>query len=530
MNLRSSEPFRSLSVVIIDDDEDHLVVVHDALERAFAGEQIKLTISSFTHPAVGLAELPDHERQVILLDYQFPGSTGLDWIPDFMRVSSAPIIILTSSGDEHIAAEAFREGASDYVVKSDIIESPSMLRRVVRESLRKHTLEQTNRELARELKRANAELSQKNERLTELTDTAHRFVENVAHEFRTPLTVIREFASIINDGIGGEVTPKQQEYLAHIVGSAGDLAELVNDFLNCSRLRSNLIRVQRERIAVEELISPIWPILQARAASKPARLTRTIPQGTPAVFADPDKAQRAIINLVINAIKYSTPDDEIHLEIAQDGPHLIRILVRDQGPGLPPESVQHLFERFRQGEPTSGHLADGFGLGLSIVKEMAAINLGQVDIESTIGEGSTFSFTLPRANTRSIIDAFIRRAKSHPESRQVTVLSALACEAHPIDELTRELSEVAMPFDLTLPAPDRHHAMVLGITNDAAQYRARVEQAINEKRAAHGNPDDQISIELQGHWSPDHALEALQDLLEVHNETEETDATVSTHR
>ena len=87
-----------------------------------------------------------------------------------------------------------------------------------------------------------------------------------------------------------------------------------------------------------------------------------------------------------------------------------------------------------------------------------------------------------------------------------------------------------MPFDLTLPAPDRHHVMLLGMTNDAAQYRARVEQAINEKRAAHGNTDDQISIELQGHWSPDHALDALQDLLEVHTETEETDATVSTHR
>ncbi|MCR9075353.1 MAG: hybrid sensor histidine kinase/response regulator [bacterium] len=530
MNLRSSEPYRSLSIVLIDDDEDHLVVIREAMERTFAGEQLKLTFTCFTHPAVGLAELPDHDRQVILLDYQFPGSTGIDWIPDFMRASTSPIIILTSSGDEHIAAEAFREGASDYVVKSDIIEKPSMLRRVVRESLRKNTLERTNRDLARELKRANAELSQKNERLTELTDTAHRFVENVAHEFRTPLTVIKEFASIISDGIGGEVTPKQQEHLAHIMGSAGDLAELVNDFLNCSRLRSNLIRVHRERVSIEEMISSVWPILQTRAAAKPANLEYAIQPDLPKIFADPDKAQRALINLVINAIKYSDAESEIRVSAALEEGDMIRISVQDRGPGLPPDSVQHLFERFQQGEPVSGQLADGFGLGLSIVKEMVAINLGQVGIESTVGQGSVFSFTLPIADTSSIIGAFVQRAQNAPEPRQVTVLSAEASRRCPIGKLVSSLSDVSLPFDLCLSAPGGSNAFLLGQTNDAQQYRDRVEQAINERNGSDTHHTGPIQVGLVGHWPPDHAQEALAELFDTREETEEIDAQISTHR
>ena len=527
--MKSSEPYRSLSVVLIDDDEDHLVVIRNALERAFHGEQIKLTVTSFTHPAVGLAELPDDERQVILLDYQFPGSTGLDWIPDFMRVSTSPIIILTSSGDEHIAAEAFREGASDYVVKSDIIEMPAMLRRVVRESLRKHTLEKTNRDLARDLKRANAELSQKNERLTELTDTAHRFVENVAHEFRTPLTVIREFASIISDGIGGEVTLQQQEHLSHIIASASDLAELVNDFLNCSRLRSNLIRVHRERIRIDEIISTAWPILQTRASARPARLNYTIQPGMPPVFADPDKVQRAIINLVINAIKFSEADSEINLRVTQESPHEIRVSVQDHGPGLPPESVQHLFERFKQGAPTSGHLADGFGLGLSIVKEMVAINLGQVEIESTLGEGSTFAFTIPLADKQSIINAFVNRSIERSESHHITALTVPASPRYPLDKLLSDLTEVAMPFDLSMSSPDKNQAYLLGQASDAMQYRDRVNKALNEKINAGGNNNDPIEVGLIGHWSPSQAMEALTDLFEAHGDTEETHAQISSH-
>ncbi len=226
-----------LSIIIVDDNVDHLNLMSATLDLAFSSDSVELSILKYDNPANALAELADIPNQVILIDYQFAGSTGLDWLSDFIKADVGPVILVTSSGDETVAAKAFRHGAADYIVKSNAFKNPEVLHRSIKEALRKSGLEQINHDLSNRLKLANRELNSKNRKLTELTDTAHRFVEDVAHEFRTPLTVIKEFASIIADGLGGEVTEKQAQYLNHITGSASDLAGLIDDFLNSSRLR-----------------------------------------------------------------------------------------------------------------------------------------------------------------------------------------------------------------------------------------------------------------------------------------------------
>lgn len=210
----------SLSIVLIDDDDEHRDLLSRAITSAFAGDSRDVTVCAFRDPEQGLAELPADEQTVILIDYSLDGTTGTEWLADFVRVQAGPVILITSHGDETIARQAFQHGAADYLIKPDVMISPDTLRRSVSEALRRFRLESTNRTLATRLKRTNAELERKNERLAELTSIAHRFVDDVAHEFRTPLAVIKEFASILSDGIGGEVTTDQRSYLDFISTSA----------------------------------------------------------------------------------------------------------------------------------------------------------------------------------------------------------------------------------------------------------------------------------------------------------------------
>jgi len=293
-----------VQVILIDDDPDHL----DLIELALIGKSDSIddfNVVTFLDPAEALTHLPAQGPAIIICDYSMPGSSGLDWLPDFLRQNIGPMILLTGQGDERIAAQAFRAGASDYLVKSVVIENPEILHQSIWQALRRYSLKQRNEELSRQLKIANGELEQQNTALTELTETAHRFVNDVAHEFRTPLTVIKEFASIMADGLGGEITEKQTEFLGHIIASSRDLAHLIDDFLDSSKLKARSLRVDRQRHSVTDILDAVRPMLRCRAASRRIQITEDIDPECLEVFADAEKAGRVLINLTVNAIKFA---------------------------------------------------------------------------------------------------------------------------------------------------------------------------------------------------------------------------------
>ena len=169
--------------VIIDDDADHRLL----LERMLSTPESYMStgggprrIRSFARPAEAVADFPDEGPVVVLCDYLMPGcgvqtktaadGDGLDWLPDFARFDLGPVIVLSSHGDEKIAARAFHAGASDYLTKSAVFKNPQLLHHAVRDGLRRHRLDVNNRRLSEELRRTNADLETKNKRLTELTD------------------------------------------------------------------------------------------------------------------------------------------------------------------------------------------------------------------------------------------------------------------------------------------------------------------------------------------------------------------------
>lgn len=256
---------------------------------------------------------------------------------------------------------------------------------------------------------ANQLLTSTNQRLSTMYETAHHFVDNVAHEFRTPLTVIKEFASIMGEGVVGELNAEQSDYLRVICARVDDLNGLVNDMLDLSRLEAGLIGVSRRECAIQDIVGRVESILERRAKASNVDFAVEIEAGLPALFCDPEKIGRVLINLGINAFKYGGEKGGVRLWARRSAnPRESVIGVTDRGPGIPAEKLEMIFERLKQ----AGGLRDtakGFGLGLSIVRELADLNLGEIAVESAVGEGTSFSLTLPVFDPPAIVARYIAK-------------------------------------------------------------------------------------------------------------------------
>lgn len=378
----------------------------------------------------------------------------------------------------------------------------------------RRTLIELNEDLERkvaqqteELRVANLELERKNQTLAQLTDTALRFTDDVAHEFRTPLTVVMEFASIIADGLGGAVTAKQAEFLQFIIDASKDLATLVDDFLDSSKLRAHRLRVDRRSHSVQELLDSVWPLIEARAASKKVVLARKIDADVPAVFADLEKARRTIVNLVVNAIKFSKPSSTVTVAAHQADEISVQISITDQGPGLPPEELATLFERFKQAGEGRRSSAKGFGLGLNIVRDLVALNLGTINVQSAAGRGSTFSFTLPIDRPHAILDCYLNGIRRRAPETSVSVLRVNR-DAPSADEgkLRSFLASATYPGDIALGCLDGRSLILVGETIESDRWRERLLRYDQEERQSHGKDvPAALRAERIGTWPLDDA-------------------------
>lgn len=273
-------------------------------------------------------------------------------------------------------------------------------------------LEETYRsvtQLTNDLFQANELLRTNNRKLSDLYDTAHQFVDNVSHEFRTPLTVIREFASIMQDGLAGDVSDEQREYLGIIVNRADDLNLIVNDMLDISRLEAGLLGVSRKECRIGDIVEHIRTTLERRAAAGSVNLTIAIDDTLPTVYCDADKIRQVIINLVVNACKFSNEGGGVTLWAHDDLIHSQVVMgVTDKGSGIDPEHARAIFERFKQVGGNIRASTKGFGLGLNIAKELVQLNFGDIGVESELGKGSTFTFTIPTFDPPEILKRLLK--------------------------------------------------------------------------------------------------------------------------
>lgn len=223
------------------------------------------------------------------------------------------------------------------------------------------------------------------------------FISMLSHEIRTPLTSVRESVNMIGEEVMGPISGRQRKFLEIASSEIGRICDLLNHLMQASRLEPGTLKIQTKSLEPYSLVSTSVDSLKPAAETKQINLKTLIPDGLPYVIGDAKQIQQVILNLLSNAIKFSEPQCDVIVSVEQDAePNMLRFSVMDDGPGILEEEQGLLFNKYYRAQNVREHM-DGVGLGLSISKNIVEAHGGAIWVESQYGQGSTFSFTLPRA-------------------------------------------------------------------------------------------------------------------------------------
>lgn len=226
-----------------------------------------------------------------------------------------------------------------------------------------------------------------------------RFLSDASHEIRTPLTAIGGFAAAIADGTA-ETEAERMQSASRIVREVGRLSRLVDDLLDLSRIESGAVKLDLEEVDLPALIRGTLEGLESETRDRGIAVEFDLPGELPKVRADPDRIYQVLVNLVSNALRFNREGGKIAIA-ARPTDGFVRVEVRDTGSGIAADQIPYIWERFHRADSSRDRRAGGTGLGLAIVRSIVEAHGGQVSAESVVGEGSTFSFTVPVTDGRS---------------------------------------------------------------------------------------------------------------------------------
>lgn len=363
MRKRTGHTPSPYTILVVDDQTDTLESVRLLLERE--GHRV-LTAASGAH---ALDILGREKIHLALVDYLMPRMRGDDLVLRIREIDpTIQVILQTGYAGERPPREMLRR--LDIHGYHDKAEGPEKLLLWVDVALK-----------------AYAQL----ERVTEAERLKSDMLLRISHEFRTPLNVIIGYSDMLSEGGCGDQTEEALDTIGRLRGSAAVLLELINDFLDMSRLEAGAVGVQLRPLSLQSLSEDLERAARALLQHKPVAFRWKI-AGVPQVLADRTKLRVVLFNLLVNAVKF-TSEGEIVFEAGErDG--RVWISVRDTGTGIDPEDQAAIFEAFRQGRRTR---EGGTGLGLSIARGLAGLMGGDLSVTSAPGEGSTFTLTLQRA-------------------------------------------------------------------------------------------------------------------------------------
>jgi two-component system phosphate regulon sensor histidine kinase PhoR len=229
-------------------------------------------------------------------------------------------------------------------------------------------------------------------RLKQLERTREEFVANVSHELRTPLSLIKGYVETLLDG--AKDNPEvETKFLQTIQRNSERLQFLIEDLLTISELESGRLKMNLQSVKLHSLVDRVLEDFKTQAGSRRVALTNDVPELT--ARADSDRLQQVLGNLIGNAIKYGRSDGHVGVSGHLSAANSIELCVHDDGPGIPAESLERVFERFYRVDKARSREQGGTGLGLSIVKHIVQSHGGKVWAKSELGKGAAFYFTLP---------------------------------------------------------------------------------------------------------------------------------------
>lgn len=372
---------RPLRILLVEDSPGDARLLRELLREAGS---LRFELAHVERLAEARAHMTEQGADVVLLDLSLPDAHGMETVTGMLEAApEAPIVVLTGLDDETTAVRAVQAGAQDYLVKGQV--EGGLLARSIR--------------YARERKRLELERAQLLAREREARATAEAAVRGrdevlrvVAHDLGNSLSAVLVTATVLlrtlpDDG-PGEKTRRRVDNIRQL---AEQMHRLRQDLLDVAMLDAGQLSLEWGPLGPATLVETLLERFGPLAAERSIELEARLANGLPRVRADESRLFQVMANLLGNAIKFTPPGGRVVLGAQRDEEE-VRFSVADSGPGIPPENLPRLFDRFwttRAGNP------HGAGLGLAIARGIVEAHGGRIWAESRPGEGSTFSFTLP---------------------------------------------------------------------------------------------------------------------------------------
>jgi sigma-B regulation protein RsbU (phosphoserine phosphatase) len=336
-------------------------------------------VSCVSRLSDGLASLEEHSPAIVLLDLNLPDSSGAETFRKILkRAPGVPIVVLSGREDEELALKALHQGVQDYLVKGAF--DSKQLARAVRYAVERQALI-TSLDMSRK-----QQLQFKDE-----------FLSHVSHELRTPLTCIHQFVTILLDGLAGVISGEQREHLQTALRSVNQLRSMIGDLLEATRAETGKLRVDTRCISVASVIGQTVAMMRNMAAERHVGLEIGADSRVPLVQADPSRVLQVLTCLIDNAIKFTPANGSVIVKacLVDSDSDFVYVSVTDTGRGVSPEARPLIFERLYQDPNAMDGSRKGLGLGLYIARQIVQLHGGRIWVESQLGRGSTFCFTLP---------------------------------------------------------------------------------------------------------------------------------------
>lgn len=309
--------------------------------------------------------------------------------------------------------ELQRQNHDLLVALTDLHERQDELTRLTRE------LEDTNRGVVA----LYAELDERADHLRRADNMKSRFLSNMSHEFRTPLSSIRALTKLLFDRVDGELTIEQEKQVRFIRKAADDLSEIVNDLLDLAKIESGKIEIRAAEFEIDSLFSALRGMMRPLLAEAPVELVFDPCTDFPPIYTDEAKVAQILRNFISNALKF-TEEGEVRVSaVYHDDTRMVTFRVADTGIGIASEHLQLVFEEFGQVENRLQSAVKGTGLGLPLCAKLCALLGGSIGVDSAEGRGSVFSATLPVSFGDAAQDTVERETLTvEPDRRPVLVI------------------------------------------------------------------------------------------------------------
>ncbi|MCP4129673.1 MAG: response regulator [bacterium] len=306
--------------------------------------------------------------------------------------------------------------------------------------------------LSGQLQEKSLDLEEKNIRLMEIDKLKDEFLSNTSHELRTPLNGIIGITESILKGAAGPLSGKLSHNLSIITASGRRLAGLVNDILDFTKLKNRDITLQLSPVDIRSVTAIVLEHTGILAVTKSLELINNVPAATPLVYADENRVQQVLFNLLGNAIKFSESGRITVTAVppmAEEGSSLVEIFVSDTGIGIPANKLDTIFESFEQADGGIARTYGGTGIGLAIVKQLVELHGGSIQVSSETGKGSSFSFTLPVYSSQAPGELLSHlRSPNDPVSK-------------PLQPENRDSGKIPLSYTHDVPAENRAKILIV---------------------------------------------------------------------